>query len=337
MSIKAYIKDHGVLLGIWIFSVVVIEGLLLLFHGTETLQIFVLAIEVLALLGAGGYEYSRKRRFYAHMKNQAENLREKYLLLEMLEKPEFLDGMIFYETMTEMEKSMNDEIYSQIRKNNEFKRYVETWVHEVKLPIAGIRLLLHDYRGDSSRIFKEQMGRIENYVEQVLYYLRSEVPEKDYLIQEYSLRALTDRAVSEHKDSLILNHMKIVQETEDTLVCTDEKWLHFMLGQILSNAVKYKKRENSQIRLWSEKEGHKTMLHIWDNGMGIPQKDLPRVFEKSFTGENGRRGQASTGMGLYLCKTLCERLGHKLDIDAKQGVFTELVITFQTDAFIKFL
>lgn len=255
--------------------------------------------------------------------------------MEMLEEPEFLEGKIFCQVMQEMEKSMNDEIFGQIRRNNEFKRYVETWVHEVKLPIASIRLMLHEHRSEVSRALKEQVSRIESDVEQVLYYLRSEVPEKDYLIQKYSLKERTDRAIADNKDSLIFHHMRIRQDTEAVMVCTDGKWLNFMLGRILSNAVKYKKDEEPCIQLWSEIQKHCVKLHIRDNGMGIPKQDLPRVFEKSFTGENGRKGQASTGMGLYLCKTLCERLGHRIEIASREREYTEIIIIFQQNAFIE--
>ena len=254
----------------------------------------------------------------------------------MLEKPEFLEGQILYDVVSEMQKSMNDEIFVQIRKNNEFKRYIETWVHEVKLPIASIRLILHEYKGTSARTLKEQVGRIEGYVEQVLYYLRSEVPEKDYRIAPHSLKKLTNQCISENRDSLILNKIKIVQETQDISVYTDEKWMRFILGQIISNAVKYKK-EDSIIRIWSHQDGKHSFLHIWDNGIGIATEDLPRVFEKSFTGKNGRTHQASTGMGLYLCNTLCKRLGHRLAVQSKEGEYTEITIEFYENEYLDVL
>ena len=335
MNLKNYVKDHGIFLLIQLTAIAVLEGVLLLFHAAFALQMFFLFVELLALFGVLFYDYGRKRQFYAHMEGQMETLKEKYLLMEMLEEPEFLEGKIFCQVMQEMEKSMNDEIFGQIRRNNEFKRYVETWVHEVKLPIASIRLMLHEHRSEVSRALKEQVSRIESDVEQVLYYLRSEVPEKDYLIQKYSLKERTDRAIADNKDSLIFHHMRIRQDTEAVMVCTDGKWLNFMLGQILSNAVKYKKDEEPCIQLWSEIQKHCVKLHIRDNGMGIPKQDLPRVFEKSFTGENGRKGQASTGMGLYLCKTLCERLGHRIEIASREREYTEIIIIFQQNAFIE--
>lgn len=317
MSIKRYLKDHEICILIFLICIGITEGIFLLFNLSMTLQIFVLAVLFLGILVAGAYDYNRKKGFYRELEQKLQQLEEKYLLMDMLEKPEFLEGQIFYNVLSEMQKSMNDEIFVQIRKNNEFKRYIETWVHEVKLPIASIRLILHEYKGTSARILKEQMGRIESYVEQVLYYLRSEVPEKDYRIAPHSLKKLTDQSVSENRDSLILNRIKIIQETQDISVYTDEKWIRFILGQIISNAVKYKK-EDSIIRVWSHQEEKHRFLHIWDNGIGIAEEDLPRVFEKSFTGKNGRTQQASTGMGLYLCHMLCKRLGHRLTVAVKR-------------------
>ena len=221
MSIKGYLKDHGICILIFLIGMGITEGIFLLFNVSITLQIFVLTVLFLGLLAAGIYDYSRKKGFYRELEQKLQQLEEKYLLMEMLEKPEFLEGQIFYDVLSEMQKSMNDEIFVQIRKNNEFKRYIETWVHEVKLPIASIRLILHEYKGTSARILKEQMGRIESYVEQVLYYLRSEVPEKDYRIAPHSLKKLTDQSVSENRDSLILNRIKIIQETQDISVYTD--------------------------------------------------------------------------------------------------------------------
>ena len=170
----------------------------------------------------------------------------------------------------------------------------------------------------------------------MLYYLRSEVPEKDYRIAPHSLKKLTNQCISENRDSLILNKIKIVQETQDISVYTDEKWMRFILGQIISNAVKYKK-EDSIIRIWSHQDEKHSFLHIWDNGIGIATEDLPRVFEKSFTGKNGRIHQASTGMGLYLCSTLCNRLGHRMTVESKEGKYTEITIEFCDNEYLDVL
>lgn len=336
MSGKNYVKDHGMALVIWGLEVVILESILWMFNVRIPVQIFAFSVQLLAAFLVLYWDFSRKKGFYREMEEKLNTLEEKYLLMEMMRQPEFLEGALFYEAMIQMEKSMNDEIYGQIRKNNEFKQYIETWVHEIKLPIASMRLLLKDYRGGSARTLKEQLARTESYVEQVLYYLRSQVPEKDYVIQEYSLRTVTDHVIGENKDSFIGNHVRIRQETDDVCVLTDEKWLSFMVGQILNNAVKYRQEEAPKIHLWSEEKQGITSLHIRDNGRGIAPEDLPRVFEKSFTGKNGRTGQASTGIGLYLCKKLSQRLGHRLEIVSEEGCYTEVILSFEQDEHMTF-
>ena len=229
---------------------------------------------------------------------------------------------------------MTDTVEQQIRKNGEFKRYIETWIHEIKIPIASTNLILFNHREDMERRMKEQIRRIESYVEQVLYYLRGEVPEKDYCIGGYGLKEIVQSTVRDNKDSLILNGFSVLVELRDEKVYTDRKWLQFMLGQILSNAVKYAAEDERKIRIFTKKvqssENSSGEAGIWlwieDNGIGITEKDLPRIFEKSFTGDNGR---SSTGMGLYICRRLCEELGHKILAESEPGKYTRIGILFR--------
>ena len=280
MKKRAYLKDNWRLVLLWLLTAGLTELVMYFFQVQAELMILTLGIWLLGLVGTLSWDYMRKNRFYRELEEKMGNLEEKYLIQEMIKKPEFLEGRILYNTVEQMGKAMSDQIFEQQRRNNAFKQYVETWIHEVKLPIASMRLLLHKDRGETSRVMKEQVSRIDSYVEQVLYYLRSQVPEKDYVIREYSLKAVTDQAISRNRDSLILNHIRIIQETEDIPVLTDEKWLSFILGQLLSNSVKYK---------------------------------------------------SSTGMGLYLCKKLCHRLGHRIWAESEKGVYTEIFIEFGQD------
>ena len=326
-----YLKDswRQVLTGL--LTVGITELVLYFFLAQTELMILVLGIQLLGLAGGLLWDYARKNSFYKGLEEKLENLDERYLIQEILQPPEFLEGRILYDTAAQMGKAMSDQIFEQQRKNNQFKQYVETWIHEVKLPIASMGLLLRKDRSDTSRVMKEQISRMDNYVEQVLYYLRSQVPEKDYIIKEYSLKTLTDQVISKNRDSLILNHIRVIQETGELPVRTDEKWLGFILGQILSNSVKYKKEQDSCIWIRSERTSQGVLLSVWDNGIGIREADLPRIFEHSFTGENGRRGQSSTGMGLYLCKKLCDRLGHRICAESRKGDYTEIFIEFGQD------
>ena len=335
---KDYIKDHRLEIAAAAGTLLAMEAVLGLFQSSGELMICILVLGILGTALGLWISWNRKKQFYRELQQRLSGLEEKYLLAEMLQEPEFLEGQMFYDTLRQVTKSMNDEIFSCQRKNDAFREYVETWVHEAKLPIAGMRLLLHGSRDKEARKLKEQVQRLEDCVEQVLYYLRSQVPQKDYRIRRCSLRRITDQAVSRHKDSLILNNIRILQETGEEEVLTDEKWLLFLLGQILSNAVKYRRQEDAQIRIFTEssgKAGDMVCLHIRDNGIGIPAEDLPRIFEKSFTGRNGRTLAYSTGMGLYLCHKLCQCLGHKLRAESKEGEYTDISIEFGQDAYVE--
>ena len=233
-----YIKDCWRPILLWLLTGGLIQTVLYFFQVKKELMILAAGIQILGLAGTLLWEYMRKNRFYRELEEKLENLEEKYLIREMLKAPDFLEGRILYDTVDQMGKAMSDQIFAQQRKNNAFKQYVEAWIHEVKLPIASMRLLLHKDKGENSRVMKEQVARMDSYVEQVLYYLRSQVPEKDYVIREYSLKTVTDQVISRNRDSLILNHIRVLQETEDIPARTDEKWLSFILGQILSNSVK---------------------------------------------------------------------------------------------------
>ena len=247
-----------------------------------------------------------------------------------MKEPGFLEGKILYHSYVDILKSMNDAIGRHERVSGEFRRYVETWIHQVKLPIASAKLILHNNPGETGRRLKEQLSRIENDVEQVLYYIRSEVPQNDYSISSCSLREIVEDTVRENKDSLILNQFSVSVDVGEQYVYTDRKWLAFMLGQIISNSVKYCREEQRKIRFFTEEDAEGNVI-LWteDNGWGIDSADLPRIFEKSFTGKNGRR-LSSTGMGLYICSRLCGELGHRITARSEAGEYTRIGITFGT-------
>ena len=274
-----YIKDCWRPILLWLFTGGLIQTVLYFFQVKKELMILVAGIQILGLAGTLLWEYMGKNRFYRELEDKLENLEEKYLIREMIKAPDFLEGRILYDTADQMGKAMGDQIFAQQRKNNAFKQYVEAWIHEVKLPIASMRLLLHKDKGENSRVMKEQVARMDSYVEQVLYYLRSQVPEKDYVIREYSLKTVTDQVISRNRDSLILNHIRVLQETEDIPARTDEKWLSFILGQILSNSVKYKKEKDPCICFYTKRTSRGILLSVRDNGIGISKADLPRIFE----------------------------------------------------------
>ena len=325
MKLTDYLKDRlpACLIG------AVTLGLVLLFlaayHVPAQAAVIVSVIILLGGLCAELWNYQRKCAYYRKLLNDLEHLDRKYLLSEMADCPDFLEGKILYQILQETNKSMCEQIAVHRRQSTDFREYIELWVHEIKLPVAGIQLMCHN---DGNHKYAEPLRRIDDYIENVLYYARSGNAEKDYLIQNVSLkRAFSDIAVK-NRAELLARNITLHTENLDHPVMTDGKWLSFMLGQLMGNSMKYGATE---ITVTAEQFPDQTVLHFRDNGIGIPENDLPYIFEKSFTGENGRSHAKSTGMGLYIVKQLCDKLGHGIEASSIRGAYTEIRIIFGRD------
>lgn len=332
MRIKEYMKDNAVNILIYLVTLI----LLLLFFRVLKLNRETL-ISTYTILLLGGittffYNYYRKKLFYDKFTKQLENLDKKYIITELVEKPNFLEGKILYDSLYEINKTMNEEIKKYKISLEEFKEYIEMWVHEVKIPVSSI--LLMTYKKDDIVKVIEPTKRIENFVEQVLYYARSENAEKDYIIKECNLKEIINKVIQKNKEIFILKKIELkIEKVENVRVLSDSKWLEFILNQIINNSLKYLNKEKSIIKIKAIEKETNVILNIYDNGMGIPKTDIRKVFNKSFTGENGRKVQTSTGMGLYICKQLCEKLGHKIEIESRENEYTNIKITFYKDEF----
>ena len=207
------------------------------------------------------------------------------------------------------------------------------WVHEAKLPVASLTLMCHNSEEPDEKMIA-QLKRLDDNIENVLYYARSEASEKDYLIKEVSLKKTFSAVAVKNMDTLQALGFEVKTEGLDISVLTDGKWLEYILGQLMANSIKYATEERGRKLLVTAKENEKAVtLHFYDNGVGISKADIPYVFEKSFTGENGRNGAKSTGMGLYIVKSLCDRLGHGISIDSEKDSYTEVTITFPKNDF----
>ena len=230
------------------------------------------------------------------------------------------------------EKSMLERIGLVQRERKEYKEYIEQWIHEIKTPITAMKLICENNRYPFTRDFMAELEKVNRFTEQALYYARSEHTEKDYSIREINLGHVVHAAIADNKYLLRQNHVAITIDPMEHSVYTDDKWVRFILDQIISNGVKYR-RARPTLHFFTVKENDKIILSVEDNGIGIPQSDLPRVFEKGFTGQNGRRIHSSTGIGLYLCKRLCDKLGIGISVNS-QGKGTILSLSFPINDFI---
>ena len=185
--------------------------------------------------------------------------------------------------------------------------YYTVWAHQIKTPIASMRLHLQNEDSALSRTLSSDLRRIEQYVEMVLTFLRLNSESTDYAIKEYDLDKIIKQAVRKFSSDFIGRKLSLVYEPVNTTVITDEKWLSFVIEQVLSNALKYTPAGSITITLENEKT-----LRICDTGIGIAPEDLPRIFENGYTGYNGRTDKKASGIGLYLCKRICNNLGHTI-------------------------
>lgn len=333
MKLKEYIADK--VINILIYNILIISILffLIMFRVPPSLITIVVILMIVFLVIIITYDYYRKKTFYKEFAEKLSCLDRKCLISELVEKPDFIEGKIFYEFLYEINKSMYEEIEEYKINVNDFKEYIEMWIHEVKLPIASTTLILYNNKPNSNKKIKEQINRIENYVEQVLYFVRSENAEKDYLIKKCKLVDIINSVVRKNKDSLLLKHIGIDIIDINNVVLSDRKWIEFIVNQIISNSIKYCKEDGARIIFRSKVVKDLIILEIEDNGIGINEKEISNVFNKSFTGENGREKSSSTGMGLYLVKKLCDKLGHDIKIDSKKNKFTKVSISFKDDKY----
>ena len=336
MKFSNYFKDKYLEIIISLFGYIIIFLMLLAFKVSNEALIGLTVIFILIFFSIILIGYIKRKNFYNSLITNIDKLDKKYLVLEMINEPTFYEGKIFYQALYEINKSMNENIKQYETSLTDFKEYIELWIHEIKLPIASLTLMNHNQKNKIDKKYEEQIRKIDNYVDQILYFVRSENAEKDYLIKETNLKKVINNVAMKNKDDLLEHCITFIVDSKDIFVLTDSKWLEFIINQIVSNCIKYIKDDgNSFIKITVEDLKEQVNLHIYDNGIGIPSKDIKRVFEKTFTGENGRNRTKSTGMGLYIVNKLCNKLGHKIEISSVQNEYTEVILSFSKNNFYK--
>lgn len=211
-------------------------------------------------------------------------------------------------------------------KYSEMIDYYTMWVHQIKTPIAAFSMLVQSMENSHEKqLMNQELFKIEQYVEMVMHYIRLENLSSDLKLEEYSLKDVVCQTVKKFATVFIYNKITLKLDEIDCKVITDEKWITFVLEQILSNALKYTKK--GSISIYMDENLEKTLI-IKDTGIGIAEEDIPRVFERGFTGYNGRMDKKSTGIGLYLCKEIIARLSHKISITSEVGKGTKVAIDF---------
>lgn len=328
MNIGTYIKEKKENIILFIILVIILLFLLDLFGVNKYLTIMILSLLSIYFIVDFFTFYLKRKKYYDNFLNNLNLLDKKYLILETLEEPEFLDGKVFYDALYKIDKSMMENINNYRNETEDFKEYVEMWIHEIKIPIAGLMLMYHNNK-TVNKNFLDQLNSLDNLTDQILYYVRSNYAEKDFLIKEASMDKIINEVLLKNKDSILENHIDVTVDVKNVKVLTDSKWLVFILNQIINNSIKYcDNNRKSYIMFYIEDNEKETTLHIKDNGIGVNASDLKHVFDKSFTGENGRKMRNSTGFGLYISKKLIEKLGHKISATSEENKYFEIAITF---------
>lgn len=337
MSFWMLLKEKLVQIVLLVFAVVTIEIFLMIYSFDSFIKIYIPVI-IFGLYMAGFiYEYLIKKRYYDELQKTIDGLDEKYLITEIIKTPNFLEGRILNDILSQVDKSMHEQVNKYKYLQEDYKEFIELWIHEVKLPLATSKMIIENNKNKVTKSIEEELDSIENYVEQALFYARSSAVEKDYSIRKCNLKDIISESIKKNKTSLIEEKGEINIHDLDNVVSTDSKWIVFILSQIIQNSVKYRNKKLLLIiEIYSDPKKDNTVLYIKDNGIGIKKEEISRVFDKGFTGTNGRlAGKKSTGIGLYLCKKLCEKLGVSINVVSTEGEGTLISLVFPNSSFVR--
>ena len=333
-SLGAFLRDKaaslivGAVCALGVFWMCLVLGV-----GTDA-AVAVSVFVALCLLLALGIEYARRARFWRATEALAAAAQSAAELSELLPDPSFLEGRLAADLANDISTRAGSELARAQTDADGYREYVELWIHEAKTPIAAAKLILERMGGEEADVLAREVERMDAQVDQALYYARSTALQKDYTIRRMDVAAAAREACKRQARFLIekqaIPHVDIPDGTE---VLSDEPWIVFILGQVAANAAQYGAHAITfTARVEAPDTPHgRTIVEVKDDGAGISEADLPRVFDRGFTGSNGRRSGSATGMGLYLVSLMCSRLGLGLSIASEEGVGTRIILAFPHD------
>ncbi|MDH4617391.1 sensor histidine kinase [Brevibacillus sp. AY1] len=310
---KLFLRDQ------WAFAAFFVVQLILLLlifalDGYWNTSLMIYAI-FLSLFFSGGFLLSRyltHRTIYQRLSNPVQSLEE---LTQSHGNAPLCRAMD--ENCLEQYRLYKEELHAYENKQRDHITFIQQWVHQMKTPLSVIHLLLQDDDDPKSESVREEVDRLKRGLETILYLARLDRFEQDFLIEPVNLRTLVQEAVAENKRLFIRNQVyPELQIDEHWSVESDDKWLSFVLNQLLINAVRYSAGKSNKVTIRAYERGSQVVLEVQDYGIGIPREDIRRVFQPYFTGENGRKYAESTGMGLYLVKEICGKLNHAVELES---------------------
>ena len=332
MSFREFLSDRMAGIFIQILSAAAGAGFLLA-TGTQPGIVLLLLLALLPVfMGVQLSAYLRRRSRLRELEAIMDSLDQKYLFAECVPPPRDLYERRLFALTRQAGQAMTAAVSDSRAAGREYREYVERWVHEIKTPITAARLICRNLDGDTRRRITGELDQIQAHVDRALFYARAESPEQDCILRQADLSRIVSQAIENHRSLLIQNGIRVETEGLSCSVYTDEKWAEFILGQLLQNAARYR-REDPVITISARPLGKQILLSVRDNGIGIPAHELPRIYQRGYTGSNGRARGGSTGMGLYLCKKLAGFLELDLRITSEEGSGTEAVLTFPSKEF----
>ena len=339
MTYGTWLKEHGIWAALYFFLLSTIELFLLTMVGGSFLMGYVFLALTGCFWGGTYYEYRRVKTYFSELADAMAILKEKHLFYEMIEKQDIQEEKAVKELFYQVETNALAELEGLKKNSEDYREFVETWVHEIKIPIAVIKMILANHKEADLGISGE-VDRMERYVEQALFYARSANVAKDYLVSPMNLEKTVQQTILAHKRQLREINARMNLHDLQQEVYSDGKWVQFMLGQVIDNSIKYaspKKEDGCGLilEIYATNTPNAVQLHVRDNGIGIKASEVDRVFDKGFTGQNGRSGAKSTGIGLYLCKKLCDKLEHGISLTSIEGEGTEVTFVFPKSSMTK--
>ena len=330
MTFFKYLKDRLLVFVGWALLSLLLVFMIWLTPGLqgfwENLS-YLLILQLFLLFLFFTIDYQRRKKWFKAFDEQEESHLQHFVAAATTNEEQLLQEYVnrqvreHHLTMEQLLDSQKDQ-----------KDYMDSWIHEIKVPLAAVNLILNsiefDIPDDKFVLLQNEIQQIDEYVEQILYYSRSDEFVNDYLIQEYSLKKIIQPIIRSQANYFIQKNLQLTLSEEDAKVLTDAKWIEFIFRQLLSNAIKYTPNHGEISITIAVKRGG-VALSLQDNGIGIPPEDLGRIFDKGFTGENGRKAQQhSTGLGLYLAKRLAEKLGVGLTGESTMNEGTTMTLFF---------
>lgn len=343
---RSYLRDRCKVIGLYLLLVAGFSSVAALYDYSRTLRNMLYAVELTLFFGALSalFDYrSYKQKCLALMRALQREEEKAVELPEAKSLPE----MLYRQLVIDEEQEKRKLLTRYDEKQKDMADYYTMWTHQIKTPIAALRLLLQsesgrEGAGEESEAGQqrnadrqketEELFKIEQYAQMALYFARLDSPSSDFLFKAYDVQEIVKQALRKYSVLFLRSGLSFCLEEFEIRVVTDEKWLGFVVEQVFSNALKYTKQGGIAIygadAAGSRKQGQATYLVIEDTGIGISESDLPRIFERGFTGYNGRLDKKATGLGLYLCERIMSRMSHTITAQSKPGVGTKVILGF---------